>query len=86
MRLTKQLWIDLGLGFVYERVQKAAKKRRAAQLIEVDLRRQTERERRSLEELKREISRQRWKAKESAKAGTAGDPSIVHAEPLQSVR
>ena len=81
VRLTKQLWNDLGLRYVHERVQKAAKKRRAAQLIEVDLRRQAERERRSLEELKREVSRQRWKAKESAKAGTAADPSIVHAEP-----
>ncbi len=80
VRLTKQLWIDLGLGYVYERAQKAAKKRRVAQLIEVDLRRQAERERRSLEELKREIARQRWKAKESAKAGYASDPTVVHAE------
>jgi hypothetical protein len=81
VRLTQQFWSDLGLKYVHERVQKAAKKRRAAELIEVDLRRQAARERRSIEELKREVSRQRWKARESAKAGTAADPSNVRVEP-----
>ncbi|MBB6158492.1 hypothetical protein HDC30_005750 [Pseudomonas sp. JAI115] len=83
VRLTRNFWNDLGLQYIYERVQKAAKKRRAAELIEVDLRRQAELEQRSLEELKREISRQRWRAKESAKAGTAApasEASITHAE------
>ncbi len=68
VRFTKQFWADLGLRYVYERVQKAAKKRREAELRELGQRRLAEMERHSLEQHRREVSRQRWQAKEARKA------------------
>lgn len=71
VRFTKQFWADLGLRYVYERVQKAAKKRREAELRELGQRRLAEMERHSLELHRREVSRQRWQAKEARKNGIA---------------
>ncbi len=74
VRFTKQFWADLGLRYVYERVQKAAKKRREAELRELGQRRLAEMERHSLELHRREVSRQRWKAKEARKGGSIATP------------
>ena len=68
VRFTKQFWADLGLRYVYERVQKAAKKRRDAELRDIGQRRLAEMERHSLELHRREVSRQRWQAKEAREA------------------
>ena len=66
VRFTKLFWNDLGLRYVYERVQKAAKKRREAQLRDWGQRRSADIERRSLDQLRREVSRTRWQAKTGA--------------------
>lgn len=71
IRFTKLFWADLGLRFVHERVHKAAKKRREAELRELGQRRLAEMERHSLELHRREVSRQRWQAKEARKASEA---------------
>ena len=68
VRFTKLFWADLGLRYVYERVQKAAKKKRDAELREIGQRRLAEMERHSLELHRREVSRQRWQAKEARRA------------------
>lgn len=68
VRFTKQFWADLGLRYVHERVQKAAKKRRADELREMGQRKLAEMERHSLVLHRREVSRQRWQAKEARKA------------------
>jgi hypothetical protein len=68
VRFTKLFWADLGLSYVYERVQNAAKKRRDAELREIDLRRMAERERHSLELHRREVSRKRWQDSETPNA------------------
>lgn len=68
VRFTKLFWADLGLRYVYERVQKAAKKRRDAELREIGQRRLAEMERHSLELHRREVSRQRWQTKEARRA------------------
>lgn len=65
VRFTKLFWADLGLRYVYERVQKAAKKRRDEELREIGQRKMAELERHSLEQMQRERSRERWKAKEA---------------------
>lgn len=65
VRFTKQFWADLGLRYVHERVQKAAKKRRDAELREIGQRKLAEMERHSMVLRRREVSRQRWQAKES---------------------
>jgi hypothetical protein len=65
VRFTKLFWADLGLLYVYERVQNAAKKRRDAELREIGQRRLADMERHSLEQLRRDVSRQRWQAKEA---------------------
>ena len=73
IRFTKLFWNDLGLGYVFDRVQKAAKKRRESQLIDIGQRRLSEMERHSLELKRRQMSRQRWEAKEAREAeGNAG--------------
>ncbi|MNC62835.1 hypothetical protein D3C75_1129020 [compost metagenome] len=64
VRFTKLFWADLGLRYVYERVQNAAKKRRDVELREIGQRRLADMERHSLELQRRELSRQRWQAKE----------------------
>ena len=69
VRFTKLFWKDLGLAYVFERVQKAAKKRRAVILEKIGQQRLSEMERHSLELKRREISRQRWQAKEAREAG-----------------
>ena len=63
VRFTKLFWNDLGLRYVYERVQKAAKTRRETQLREWSQRRLAQIERQSLEQYRREVSRTRWQAK-----------------------
>ncbi|WP_440057918.1 hypothetical protein [Pseudomonas fragariae (ex Marin et al. 2024)] len=79
IRFTKLFWSDLGLLQTYNRVQNAAKKRRDAELREIGQRRLRDMERYSLEQLRRETSRQRWHAKESgddasvARAGSASN-------------
>jgi len=67
VRFTKLFWADLGLSYVYERVQNAAKKRREAELRAIGQRRLAEMERHSLEMQRRELSRQRWRASEGRK-------------------
>lgn len=87
IRFTKLFWADLGLRYVFERVQKAAKKRRDAELREIGQRRLAEMERRSLQEHRREVSRQRWQAKEARKTtGNASQsPASEHSQqPLDS--
>lgn len=71
VRFTKLFWKDLGLAYVYERVQKSAKKRREAQLRDIGQMRLAEMEKHSLELKRREISRQRWQAKEAREAAEA---------------
>lgn len=68
VRFTKLFWADLGLSYVYERVQNSAKKRRDAELREIGQRRLADMERHSLELQRRELSRQRWQAKERRNA------------------
>ncbi len=94
VRFTKQFWNDLGLRYVYERVQNAAKKRRDSQLREIGQRRLAEIERQSLVQLRRDVSRQRWQAKEAREArGPAGlstvpgavEPSVSTQPDLESV-
>jgi hypothetical protein len=94
IRFTKQFWSDLGLRYVYERVQNAAKKRRDLQLREISQRRLAEIERHSLIQLRRDVSRKRWKAKEvrdardpaalAAPAAASGKP-LAEAEPPEDV-
>lgn len=74
IRFTKQFWSDLGLRYVYERVQNAAKKKREEQLRQIGQRRMAEVERESMAQLRREVSRQRWQAKE---ARDARDPQSL---------
>lgn len=64
VRFTKLFWADLGLRYVYERVQNAAKKRRDVELREIGQRRLADMERHSLELQRRKLSQQRWQAKE----------------------
>ncbi|WP_150782539.1 hypothetical protein [Pseudomonas fluorescens] len=54
--------------YVYERVQNSAKKRRDVELREIGQRRLADMERHSLELQRRELSRQRWQAKERRNA------------------
>ena len=87
VRFTKQFWADLGLRYVYERVQKAAKKRREAELRELGQRRLAEMERHSLELHRREVSRQRWQAKEARKNGIAPpEPSASDSQPQTTTK
>lgn len=67
VRFTKLFWADLGLSYVYERVQNSAKKRRDEELREIGQRRLAEMERHSLELQQREVSRLRWQASERRK-------------------
>lgn len=87
VRFTKQFWADLGLRYVYERVQKAAKKRREAELRELGQRRLAEMERHSLELHRREVSRQRWQAKEARKNGIATpEQSATGSQPQATIK
>ena len=79
VRFTKLFWKDLGLAYVFERVQKAAKKRRGVTLEKIGQQRLSEMERHSLELQRRERSRQRWQAKEAREAG--GDTAGGQAQP-----
>ncbi|WP_426154279.1 MarR family transcriptional regulator [Pseudomonas sp. DC3000-4b1] len=79
VRFTKLFWKDLGLAYVFERVQKAAKKRRAVTLEKIGQQRLSELEQHSLELQRRERSRQRWQAKEAREAG--GDTAGGQAQP-----
>lgn len=82
VRFTKLFWADLGLLYVFERVQKAAKKRREVELREIGQRRLAEMERHSLELQRREVSRQRWQAKESRAASGVEQKSPPADSPL----
>jgi hypothetical protein len=77
IRFTKQFWADLGLRYVYERVQNAAKKRRDVQLREIGQRRMAEIERHSLDLQRRTISRKRWQAKEARDARDPAQGQLV---------
>ncbi|WPP02577.1 hypothetical protein SFA35_26075 (plasmid) [Pseudomonas sp. HR96] len=72
VRFTKLFWKDLGLAYVYERVQKSAKKRRDAQLRDMGQARLAEMEQHSMELKRREIARQRWQAKEARESSQEG--------------
>jgi hypothetical protein len=72
VRFTKLFWKDLGLAYVYDRVQKSAKKRRDAQLRDMGQARLAEMEKHSLELKRREMSRQRWQAKEAREMAPTG--------------
>lgn len=65
IRFTKLFWKDLGLQHVFERVQNSARKRRQVQLNVIGQRRLDDMEHHSKELLRREVSRNRWRAKES---------------------
>lgn len=65
VQFTMRFWADLGLRYVYERAQRAAMKKRVAQLREIAQRRQAMIERSSLEQMRRLESRKRWMAKEA---------------------
>ncbi len=82
IRFTKQFWADLGLRYVYERVQNAAKKKREAELRLIGQRRLAEVERQSMEQLRREVSRKRWQDKETRKTH---DKTKQQALPIDSV-
>lgn len=69
IRLTQQFWADLGLRYVHARVQNAARKKREAQLREIGQRKMAELERHSVDQMRRERSRERWKAKEARLSG-----------------
>lgn len=88
IRFTKLFWNDLGLGYVFERVQKAAKKRRDEELREIGQARQDEMERHSKEQLRRDVSRKRWQAKEARAtapvAKAAGQPAVASSQPAAS--
>lgn len=64
IRFTKLFWKDLGLLHVFERVQNSARKRRQVQLNVIGQRRLDDMERHSKDMLRREVSRERWRAKE----------------------
>lgn len=70
IRLTQQFWADLGLRYVHARVQNAARKKREAELREIGQRKMAEMERHSVEQMRRDRSRERWKAKEARSSGT----------------
>lgn len=76
VRFTKLFWKDLGLAYVYERVQKSAKKRRDAQLRDMGQARLAAMEQHSMELKRREVSRQRWQAKEAREAYPNGMPEL----------
>lgn len=69
IRFTRLFWQDLGLLYVFERVQHSAKKKREAELRVIGQRRQDDMDRYSKELLRREVSRKRWLAKEAREAG-----------------
>ncbi len=69
VRFTQLFWNDLGLAYVHKRVQKAAKKRREAELRAVAQSELARQEQHSRELHRREVSRQRWQAKEARQAG-----------------
>ncbi|WP_122219716.1 hypothetical protein [Pseudomonas syringae] len=83
IRFTKQFWKDLGLAYVFERVQHSAKKKREAQLRELGQRRQVDMERHSKELLRREVSRKRWQAKEARDGDAARMKESRSASPRQ---
>lgn len=69
VRFTRLFWQDLGLLYVFDRAQKSAKKKREAELRVVGQRRLDDMERYSKELHRREVSRQRWQAKETLDSG-----------------
>lgn len=64
VQFTMKFWADLGLRYVFERVQHSAMKKRQAQIRAIEQRKHAEIERRSLELGRRQLSRSRWQAKE----------------------
>lgn len=81
IRLTQQFWADLGLRYVHARVQNAARKKREAQLREIGQRKMAELERHSVDQMQRERSRERWKAKEARLSGGAQVASNASTSP-----
>jgi len=72
VRFTKLFWKDLGLLHVFERVQNSAKKRREVELNVIGQRRLDDMQRFSKEQLRREVSRARWMAKENGEVASPG--------------
>jgi hypothetical protein len=68
VRFTKLFWKDLGLAYVYQRVQKSAKKKLDAQLRDIAQQRMADMEKHSRDLMRREISRERWQAKGNREA------------------
>lgn len=64
VQFTMRFWADLGLRYVFERVQRAAMRKRVAKLREIGQRKLAMVERHSLEQMKRQESRKKWAAKE----------------------
>lgn len=81
VRFTRLFWQDLGLLYVFERVQKSAKKKREAELRVVGQRRLDDMERYSKELHRREVSRQRWQAKEARESGSHQQASLPTLRP-----
>lgn len=82
IRFTKQFWADLGLRYVYERVQHSAKKKREAELRLIGQRRLAEIEQNSMQQLRRDVSRKRWQDKEAKAAREAAQQQAL---PLSTV-
>lgn len=82
IRFTKLFWKDLGLLHVFERVQNSARKRRLVQLNVIGQRRLDDMERHSKDLLRREVSRNRWRAKESRESDDRHRPAAVGQSPV----
>ncbi|MGM7284736.1 hypothetical protein ABRY74_23100 [Pseudomonas guariconensis] len=72
VQFTMKFWADLGLRYVFSRVQHTAMKKRQMQLKAIVQRRQSELERHSLEQRRRLQSRARWQEKEDRMRKAAG--------------
>lgn len=72
VQFTVRFWADLGLRYVYERVQRSAMRKRVVQLRAIGQRRQAMLERHSLEQMRRQESRKRWADKEARECAAEG--------------
>lgn len=75
LKFTKLFWQHLGLAYLYDRAQKAAKKKREAQLREIALKQLSQQERHSREQLQREESRKCWLASQGKSEVVSASPS-----------
>lgn len=84
VQFTMRFWADLGLRYVFERVQLSAIKKRKAQVRAIEQRKHAEIERRSLELGRRQLSRTRWKAKEDRER-KVDEPGAGQPQPVPDV-